>query len=1410
VKSSLEKMPTLQTKEEIKVSHPSLTRSVLLGIFAILLAIALDGSVSAQTATYHLHKEASSTTGLNQLKTAGPDAATSAITSANLKSLTTGEYIIKAFDTQSGVPNAAGSIPASSMVTFTLWLKKTANVGTMFPRAKLRLNSATGTSLCTATGSNALTTTLTKYTLTCTTAASISMTTTDRFYLWVGVNLTAVGGSNFQGSLNIEGTLNGNYDSLVVVPLPISSPSISGLSATSGTVGTSISVNGSNFGATQGSSTLKFNGVTATPTSWSATSIVAPVPSAATTGPVVVTVNGVGSNGIAFTVKPKIDSLSPASGPVDTSIIINGTTFGATQGSSTVSFNGTTATPSSWNNTSIIVPAPPNALTGPVVVTVGGQASNGITFTVTPKINNLSPTSGAIGTSVTISGTSFGASQGSSTVSFNGTTATQSSWNNTSIVAAVPAGATTGPVIVTVGGSPSDSLTFTVVTTGGISGRITAADGTTSIQGATVKALQGTSVVNTTTTNSTGDYSFTSVEAGTYAITASASGYGTKSKSLVIVSGGANTTANLSLDAIVSGAVSYVYDAVGRLVSTIGPADTVVYSYDTVGNLLSISRQSSSQVSIIQLGPASGPIGAVVTISGTAFSANASQNTVMFNGVAAPITSATTTQIVANVPAGATTGPVSVTSPNGSAISTIPFTVTSDQGAPTISGFAPTIGSIGTPVTISGDNFETAAANNKVKFNASNAGASAATATSITTSVPTTGSGRISVTTPQGSATSTSDFYVLPSGSSASDFQVMGRMNFPGSQTVTITTTGKKALLLFDGVAGQRMSLNPTNNNIGISTLSIFKPDGTLWQSKSMYTWSQNFFEPQSFPASGTYTILLDTNTNYSGSMTLNLYNVPPDITGPIAFGSATPVAISTPGQVARLTFNGSAGQKVSLHAGALTITGSNLSIIKPDGSTLTSTGMNINGEFIDNQTLPANGTYTVLLDPTQAYNGNATLTLYDSSDLLLPITPGASPVTVSGTIPGQNAKLSFSGTAGQRVSLKMSGITFNQYGGNVSIRNSAGTSLASVQLYSSTTNAFIDIQTLAATDTYYVLVDQGYMGTGSIVLTLYEVPPDLTGSITPGGPTVTTTIAVPGQNARLTFAGTAGQRVTLHATNGTLDLNYALPVTILNPDGTTLVHTYSDFYKTGGFLDTLTLPTAGTYTIFINPSLETSGSMDWTLYDSADVIGTIAPGGAPVTATTTIPGQRARLNFSGTPGQKVSLLVSNITTNSHSVFIYNPDGSTLASVAFSQTGTFIDTRTLQSSGTYGIVYDPSYIYTGSATFTLYDAPDVTGSIVVGGPPVIVTITTPGQDAVLTFEGTAGQQVTVSATNQDNLYNTTVKLVKPDGSVLTQGWISQPTLVLPTQTLPVTGTYTITINPSSNTTGHVSVTVTNP
>ena len=260
----------------------------------------------------------------------------------------------------------------------------------------------------------------------------------------------------------LENGGSSNGIAFTVVP----GPSITSLSSTSGPVGKVIVVTGNNLG-TQG--TLTFNGTAAAPTNWTATSITAPVPVGATTGNVVVTISSLASNGVNFTVlpTPNIASLSPTSGPVGTSVSITGTNFGSTQGSSIVSFNGTPVTTiGGWNPTQITATVPAGAATGNIVVTVNSVPSNGLSFTVlpTPNIASLSPISGSVGTSVSITGTNFGSTQGSSTVSFNGTPATTiGNWNPTQITATVPAGATTGNVVVTVNGVPSNGLNFTVV-----------------------------------------------------------------------------------------------------------------------------------------------------------------------------------------------------------------------------------------------------------------------------------------------------------------------------------------------------------------------------------------------------------------------------------------------------------------------------------------------------------------------------------------------------------------------------------------------------------------------------------------------------------------------------------------------------------------------------------------------------------------------------------------------------------------------------------------------------------------------------------------------------------------------------------------------------------------------------------
>jgi hypothetical protein len=248
-----------------------------------------------------------------------------------------------------------------------------------------------------------------------------------------------------------------------------SAPSISSISPTAGPVspvGSSVTINGANFGATQGSSTVTFGGVATTPSSWSNTKIVAPVPSSLAPGfvDVVVTVNGASSNAQSFLVIPIITGCTPCSGIIGTSVKLTGTSFGDSQGSSTVTFNGTSASPSTWSNTSITVAAPVGASNGPIVVTINGWGTNGVTFSVMPNILNLQPPNGPVGTQVTITGNGFGQSQNVvSGVSFNGVAATIGTWSDTSITAAVPQNATTGNVVVTTASNlVSNGVSFTV------------------------------------------------------------------------------------------------------------------------------------------------------------------------------------------------------------------------------------------------------------------------------------------------------------------------------------------------------------------------------------------------------------------------------------------------------------------------------------------------------------------------------------------------------------------------------------------------------------------------------------------------------------------------------------------------------------------------------------------------------------------------------------------------------------------------------------------------------------------------------------------------------------------------------------------------------------------------------------
>jgi hypothetical protein len=81
-----------------------------------------------------------------------------------------------------------------------------------------------------------------------------------------------------------------------------------------------------------------------------------------------------------------------------------------------------------------------------------------------PTITAIAPTTGVVGTEVTISGTNFSATNSQNEVEFNGTVATVSSATATQLTVNVPTNATSGTVSVAVNGEMAVGPTFTVIT----------------------------------------------------------------------------------------------------------------------------------------------------------------------------------------------------------------------------------------------------------------------------------------------------------------------------------------------------------------------------------------------------------------------------------------------------------------------------------------------------------------------------------------------------------------------------------------------------------------------------------------------------------------------------------------------------------------------------------------------------------------------------------------------------------------------------------------------------------------------------------------------------------------------------------------------------------------------------------
>jgi concanavalin A-like lectin/glucanase superfamily protein/IPT/TIG domain-containing protein len=235
------------------------------------------------------------------------------------------------------------------------------------------------------------------------------------------------------------------------------------------------------FGSSGMGETVTIGAAPATILLWTPTAVVVQVPTQ-DTYPILLpliltTADGAPADTGYMTVYPVVTALSATTGQPGDSLTLTGLYFGSVTG--TVKVAGGLATVTSWSPTSVTVTVPtagsyPDA--GNVILTThaGNLALAPMPYTITAPTPILTHaqqpfgsnvTAAAVGTTLDVIGSGFGATQGTGTLTIHGHAATVSLWSNTRVTVTVPAETSypdvSGIILTTGGGLVSNTLVFT-------------------------------------------------------------------------------------------------------------------------------------------------------------------------------------------------------------------------------------------------------------------------------------------------------------------------------------------------------------------------------------------------------------------------------------------------------------------------------------------------------------------------------------------------------------------------------------------------------------------------------------------------------------------------------------------------------------------------------------------------------------------------------------------------------------------------------------------------------------------------------------------------------------------------------------------------------------------------------------
>jgi hypothetical protein len=672
---------------------------------------------------------------------------------------------------------------------------------------------------------------------------------------------------------------------------------------------------------------------------------------------------------------------------------------------------------------------------------------------------------------------------------------------------------------------------------------------------------------------------------------------------------------------------------------------------------------------------------------------------------------------------------------------------------------------------------------------------------------------------------------------------VVGNISIDGPPVVATTTVpGQDARLNFTATAGQRIFVYATNVSNPYATLNLLTPTGSIQAPIIINNGPGPFFiDTQTLVWAGTYQLWVQhsNSTNNTGSETLQIISVPADFTATLTVPppGTTGTAVQTPnlvvGQNASLTFSGTQGQQLSFNLNSAIGTSSVACFATLYDPTqvivLSNVQCGTGSTYIDTVTLGLTGTYKLYLNPSGTATGNISVSINNAQDVTTPtISIGGSALNYTTTVYGQDVRLSFGGTMGQQIAVYATGVS-NPYA-SVNLLTTTGAIQAVIVITNSPGSVFfMDTQKLATTGTYHLQVQHSGTNIGSETLQIISVPADFTGTlIVPAAGAKGAAVRVPvsgnlgvGQNASLTFSGTAPQQLSFNflSTIGSTYSSCSVTVTGPSPSTTQIAQGYcGNQGSVPDFIDTVTIPTTGTYTVYLNPLGTAVGTVSVSINNDQDVTTpTISIGGSAVLAKTTVAGQDVRLSFTPTASQpRIFILAANVTNPGATLNLWT-GSSSQASVSINNSPSgqtfFIDTQSVNASQQYQLWVQHSGTNYGNEALQIKNVPaDISHTVTVGGAAYPFS-TAVGQNANITFTISTGESVTVHWTGGSYLstLGCNIKVTGPSPSTnqvgsgscnTTTGTVSLGTLA--------SGTYNILVDPQAQNAGGMSLTVTTP